>query len=101
MIFYAVIDINVILSALLSKKSDTATVNIVKAVMDDKIIPLIHEDILAEYADVLQRDKSHLQPSTIQTVLRAFKTYGVEVTTKKSDEIFSDHYRNERTMPIL
>ena len=90
MIFYAVIDTNVILSALLSKKSDTATVKVIKAVMDGEIIPLLHDDILAEYEDVLYRDKFHLTPATIQVVLQAFKIYGMKVTPKKSDENFSD-----------
>ena len=90
MIFYAVIDTNVILSALLSKKSDTATVKVIKAVMDGKIIPLLHDDILAEYEDVLYRDKFHLNPATIHVVLQAFKIYGMKVTPKKSDEKFSD-----------
>ena len=90
MIFYAVIDTNVILSALLSKKSDTVTVKVIKAVMDGKIIPLLHNDILVEYEDVLYRDKFHLKPATIQVVLQAFKIYGIKVTPKKSDENFSD-----------
>ena len=90
MIFFAVIDTNVILSALLSKKSDTATVKVIKAVMDGKIIPLLHDDILAEYEDVLYRDKFHLNPAIIQVVLQAFKIYGMKVTPKKSDENFSD-----------
>ena len=90
MTFYAVIDTNVVLAALLSKKSDSATVKVIKAVMDGKIIPLIHDDILAEYEDVLCRDKFHLQPATIQTVLRACRIFGIEVTPQKSDEIFPD-----------
>ncbi len=87
---YAVIDTNVLISAILSKKPDAATVKVIKAVADGKIIPLIHEDILAEYEDVLHRDKFHLQPSTIQTVMRAFRIYGVEVTPQQADETFSD-----------
>ena len=90
MIFFAVIDTNVVLSALLSKKPDSATVKVIKAVFDGKIIPLIHDDILAEYEDVLRRDKFHLQTATIQTVLRAFRIFGIEVTPQKSDEIFPD-----------
>ena len=75
-------------SAFLSKKSDTATVKIIKAVMDGKIIPLLHDDILAEYEEVLYRDKFHLNSSTIQIVLQAFKIYGVKVTPQKSDDFF-------------
>ena len=74
------------------KKSDTATVKVIKTVMDGKIVPLLHDDILAEYEDVLYRDKFHLNPATIQVVLQAFKIYGMKVKPKKSDEIFSDPY---------
>ena len=90
MIFYAVINTNVILSALLSKKSDTATVKVIKVVMNGKIVPLLHDDILAEYEDVLYRDKFHLNSTTIQVVLQALKIYGMKVTPKRSDENFSD-----------
>ena len=90
MIFYVIIDTNVILSALLSKKFDTATVKVIEAVMNGKIIPLLHEDILAEYENVLYRDEFHLNPATIQIVLQAFKIYGVKVTPQESDENFSD-----------
>ena len=58
--------------------------------IDGKIIPLLHNDILAEYEDVLYRDKFHLNPATIHVVLQAFKIYGMKVTPKKSDENFSD-----------
>ena len=78
--YYAVIDTNVLLSALLSKKSDTATVKILKAVMDGTIIPLLHEEILAEYAGVLNRPKFHLSARTVQLVLNAIKGYGLEVS---------------------
>ena len=47
--YYAVIDTNVIVSALLSKHEDSATVNVLKAVLTGKIIPLYHEEMLAEY----------------------------------------------------
>lgn len=53
--YYAVIDTNVILSALLSKKADSATVKVLDAVFDGTIIPLFHQDILAEYSEVLSK----------------------------------------------
>ena len=55
MTYYAVIDTNVFISALLSKQPDSATVQVLDAVIDGKIIPLYHQDILAEYDEVLQR----------------------------------------------
>lgn len=59
--YYAVIDTNVLLSALLSKKADSATVQVLDAVFDEKIIPLYHQDILNEYEDVFYREKFHLK----------------------------------------
>ena len=38
--FYAAIDTNVLISALLSKNEDSPTVKILEAVFDGKIIPL-------------------------------------------------------------
>lgn len=54
---YAVIDTNVLISALLSKRADSATVRVLEAMFDGRIIPLYHEDILTEYDEVLHRKK--------------------------------------------
>ena len=59
--YYAVIDTNVLLSALLSKNEDSATVRVLNAVFDGIIIPLYHQDILFEYNEVFHREKFHLQ----------------------------------------
>ena len=53
MVYYAVIDTNVFISALLSKRADAATVRVLDVMFDGKIVPLYHEDILAEYDEVL------------------------------------------------
>ena len=45
---YAVIDTNVIVSALLSKRNDSATVRVFRAMLGGQIVPLYHEDILDE-----------------------------------------------------
>jgi len=87
---YAVIDTNVIVSALLSKKSDTATVQVFRAMFDGTIIPLYHEDILAEYNDVLHREKFHLKKETVQKFLDTVKLFGVEVFPKPTGEILVD-----------
>ena len=57
--YYAVIDTNVFISALLSKRADAATVRVLDAMFDGKIVPLYHEDILAEYDEVLHRSRFH------------------------------------------
>ena len=90
MTYYAVIDTNVFISALLSKQPDSATVQVLDAVIDGKIIPLYHEDILTEYDEVLHRSKFHFKEETIQVVLNAVKQFGIEVFPQPSGEILID-----------
>ena len=90
MTYYAVIDTNVFISALLSKQPDSATVQVLDAVIDGKIIPLYHEDILTEYDEVLHRSKFHFKEETIQVVLNAVKQFGIEIFPQPSGEILID-----------
>ncbi len=55
MICYAVIDTNVLVSALLSSRNDTATVVVIEKVFLGEVIPLYSSEILNEYRDVLMR----------------------------------------------
>ena len=43
----AVVDTNVLVAALLSKRDDSATVRVIQAMISGEFIPLYHEDILA------------------------------------------------------
>lgn len=88
--YYAVIDTNVLLSALLSKNEDSATVRVLNAVFDGIIIPLYHQDILFEYSEVLHREKFHLREELIQTILESIKQYGIEVFPQPTGAILID-----------
>ena len=90
MTYYAVIDTNVLISALLSKKSDAATVKVLRAIIDGRIVPLYHNEILAEYDEVLHREKFHFQEKSIQMVLTAVKEFGMEVFPQPTGEILID-----------
>ncbi len=90
MTYYAVIDTNVFISALLSKNSDAATVKVLRAILDGRIVPLYHNEILAEYDEVLHREKFHFKESSIQIVLTAVKEFGIEVFPQPTGEIFVD-----------
>ena len=57
MICYAVIDTNVLVSALLSSHDNAATVQVVGKLFSGEVIPLLSEEILREYAEVLKRKK--------------------------------------------
>ena len=84
---YAVIDTNVIVSALIAKKPDSPPRQVFRAMLSGDIIPLYHSDILSEYEEVLSRKKFHLNSETIQTVLKAVRQFGVEVIPKPTGDI--------------
>lgn len=87
---YAVVDTNVIVSALITKNPDSPPRQVFRAMLTGDIIPLYHADILAEYEEVLSRKKFHLQIETIQTVLQAIREFGVEVVPRSTGEILID-----------
>lgn len=87
---YAVVDTNVLVSALLSKKENAATVLIMNELFGGRIIPLYHREILEEYSEVLHRSRFHLQESTIQLVLNAVVQFGMEVFPQPTGEILID-----------
>ena len=82
---YAVIDTNVIVSALMSRHSDSATVKILDYLYARTIVPVYNDEILEEYANVLRRAKFNFPESTITATLEAIKKGGL-----KSDRISSD-----------
>ena len=67
----AVIDTNVIVSALITKNSQSPPCMVLREVLDGRITPLFHDDIIDEYAEVLNRPKFHLKAETIQTMINS------------------------------
>ena len=59
---FAVIDTNVIVSALLTRNPEAATVKIFEALFQSRITPLLNDDIINEYTDVLHRPKFRFPP---------------------------------------
>ena len=90
MVYYAVIDTNVFVSALLSKQADAAMVQVLDDMIDCKIVPLYHQDILEEYEEVLHRSSFHFKEETIQTIIDAVRQYGIEVFPQPTGEILID-----------
>ena len=87
---YAVVDTNVIVSALIAKNPDSPPRQVFRAMVSGDIIPLYHSDILDEYEEVLGRKKFHLKKETIQTVLEAIRQFGVEVMPRPTGESLID-----------
>ena len=88
--YFAVIDTNVIIAALLSKNTDAATIRVMNAINDGIIIPLYHDDILDEYDDVLHRGKFHFQEDIIAKWIWVIKAYGMKIEPFPSNEILPD-----------
>ena len=88
--YLVVIDTNVLISALLSKHSDAATVQVLNAVFDGTIIPVFNDEILEEYDNVLHRPKFKFPDANIQLLLDTIKTYGVFAKQLITNEILPD-----------
>lgn len=67
MTYYAVIDTNVLVSAML--KWDSVPGNIMELAFGGSIVPILNESILAEYREVLSRPKFHLSEDIINDVI--------------------------------
>ena len=89
--YYAVIDTNVLVSALISRKKNiTAPVKIVEYIFDEVIIPVFNEEILEEYKDVLSRKKFNFEIADIEELIFQIKKSGVHENILKSEENFVD-----------
>ena len=87
---YAVIDTNVLVSALLTKNPEVATVKVVEALFYGRIIPLYNEEIINEYVDVLNRPKFHFSKALIEQYLEIFVERGLRAQRVLSKESFPD-----------
>lgn len=90
MICYAVIDTNVLVSALLSSHEDAATVLVVGKLFSGEIIPLFNDDILKEYNEVLRRTKFHFSEEIVSKMLGTIEKYGQQVIPAPTGELLPD-----------
>ena len=90
--YYAVIDTNVLVSALLASTNErpSAPAKIFDLILDFRIIPLYNHEILKEYEDVLKREKFKFPEEAINSVLKAIIGLGIESGQINSNEIFPD-----------
>ena len=88
---YAVIDTNVLVSALFSISGHSNPSIIIRKIIDGVITPLYNEEILAEYEEVLNRDKFPFRKADIDWIISTFIDYGILLgRTAVSDEEFTD-----------
>lgn len=80
MTIYAVIDTNVLVSALLSKHDNAATVQVLDGLFLKRFIPLLSNEIFQEYSTVLRRKKFKFSENTVSSLLEVIEIYGEFVT---------------------
>lgn len=89
MTYYAVVDTNVLVSALL--KEGSIPYQIIEYIRSMKIIPLYNEDIITEYIEVLVRNKFGLTEEQVKNTIALFLDHGLEIEPVEIDEFFSDN----------
>jgi putative PIN family toxin of toxin-antitoxin system len=87
---YAVIDTNVLVSALLSSHDDSATVLVVGKMFTGEVIPLFSDEIIKEYNEVLRRKKFHFSEDAISMLLQTIEKYGECVVPTPTGEMLPD-----------
>ncbi len=90
MICYAVIDTNVIVSALLSSKDDSATVQVLGRVICGAVIPVYSNAITKEYREVLSRKRFGFSKEIVEYLLSAIEKYGILVDPSPSGLVLPD-----------
>ena len=74
---YAVIDTNVLVSALL--RWDSVPGQVVQQTYAHEIIPVFNDSILQEYEEVLSRKKFHFPTETVDFLISRLKSIGVNL----------------------
>ena len=77
---YAVIDTNVLVSALITHNSQSATAMVVRLLLDGEFTPLYENSIIEEYQEVLHRAKFNLVPGVADALISYIKEHGIETS---------------------
>ena len=88
--YYAAVDTNVLVSALLSKKDDAATVQVFQRILGGDVIPLYSNETMAEYREVLARRKFKFDNEVVNYVLSAIEKFGMLVTPSPTGAVLPD-----------
>lgn len=88
MIYYAVIDTNVLVSAML--KWNSVPGNVMELVFTGSIIPVYNSEILKEYREVLSRPKFHFVEDIVDDVLEGLENRGISIEAETVDIVLPD-----------
>ncbi|MBQ2675189.1 MAG: putative toxin-antitoxin system toxin component, PIN family [Prevotella sp.] len=87
---YAVIDTNVLVSALITKNPEAATAKVVRLLLEQEFVPLYDADIIAEYEDVLHRSKFPILKETADVLISFIIENGIESSRVDFEESMPD-----------
>ncbi len=87
---YAVIDTNILVSALWTKDPESPTIKVIDYIFSGMIVPVIHRKVLREYNRVLHYEKFPFSENDIKNVINAFKKNGIKKRALRSSEKFTD-----------
>ena len=90
MSYYAVIDTNVLVSALMSNNKEAATVQLLERLIKGEIIPVYSGSIIQEYWDVLKRKKFAFPEETVRRTMETIVKYGASVDPTPTGEQLPD-----------
>lgn len=86
--YYAVIDTNVVVSSMLKKESVPWL--IMNMVDENTIIPLLNQDILNEYIEVITRNKFNFSEASINEIVNRIKEKAIFIEKEQTLEDFID-----------
>lgn len=81
--YYAVIDTNVLVSALL--KWNSVPGKIIEMTFNEVIIPVINTEILNEYREVLSRPKFHLTTDIVEDIISNIQSVAIYMDAETLD----------------
>ena len=86
----AVVDTNILVSALLSKNESAATVQVVANMLSGRITPVYSKEMLSEYKEVLSRKKFCFSAETVSYLLNSIEKFGILVFPSRTGIILPD-----------
>ncbi len=86
--YYAVIDTNVLVSGML--KNDSIPGQLIDMILLGRIVPLLNEEIISEYEDVLTRNKFGFEDGKAEDLIKDIRVKAVFLPREHADAVFPD-----------
>lgn len=88
--FFAVLDTNVLVSALFTSNEQAATARLIRALVDGGFCTLYNDEIIKEYREVLYRAKFDFDNELVEMLIDTVISNGTPTDRVVSGEVFPD-----------